>query len=71
MYNHNPVQYILFALIPIQPQTCLTTLVKGLLIELLQVGDIELCGASYILKINISGRIYLTNCCNFHANKTI
>lgn len=45
-----------YTLIPIQAQTCLTTLVKGLVIELLQVGDIELCGASYILIINISGK---------------
>lgn len=43
-----------YTLIPIQAQTRLTTLVKGLVIELLQVGDIELCGASYILIINIS-----------------
>lgn len=56
MYIHKTFQYILFALIPIQAQTCLTTLVKGLVIELLQVGDIEPCGASYILIINISGK---------------
>lgn len=58
MYNHKPLHYILFALIPIQAQTCLTTLVKGLVIELLEVhvGDIKLCGASYILINNISGK---------------
>lgn len=40
-YDHNALHTIVFALIPIQTHA----LVKGLVVELLHVGDIDPCGA--------------------------